>query len=527
MPVCCGNRTLMSWLCAGAVLLAGIAGAWAVFLESSETSPAAVAETPRIADVLITQDMGLKTIQIRDQTAIVVLQSLLAGGSDFDGSPPAQRKFQVFIHPTDKSSYSYSPSPVWRVDGDRFAWHGNGQSRLLDGSLTDFLEWLRIRRCNQLLRGPDPKLRERGMQLREAFRKEFVDTLIRIANSKNGWFAQAGIREIAEQLSNEPSPANHFLPGDMQMLTRREVTDPDRLVRDELVKLVKQCPIQKHMEDPFGVGSAALQCLLAIGDRATADDLVPLLVQHKEGRLGNDILTALETLYGIPKTYERFGVCGNSTAAEMAKFAREAAAREAAAIKEFLAWQQQHAEATEEQYYDAVVLHWSEMLVHFANAPDQNYSYQNDQTAAPKLQNLLGLGKPLVPALKRRQQATTGWQEKSMLEFTVAFLTGEYDSNLVKELLAGNRNQQRIACGIIAASADDSWNSELVKRLRTPLGSTKVEEVVALRSVAAQALFRSAGISALPAFRDAAKTGFESPMLLQILEHLELPVAQF
>ncbi len=56
--------------------------------------------------------------------------------------------------------------------------------------------------------------------------------------------------------------------------------------------------------------------------------MTALLDQHKEGPLGDQLLTAVEELYGIPLTYERFGICGNSTEKELAKFAREEAAQD-------------------------------------------------------------------------------------------------------------------------------------------------------------------------------------------------------
>jgi len=178
--------------------------------------------------------------------------------------------------------------------------------------------------------------------------------------------------------------------------------------------------------------------------------------------------------------------------------------------------------------YDAVVLRWTEMLIHIADTPDQNYSYLDDQTPAPKLANLLGNGSGIIPALKRRKSAVKqGWQERAMLEFAIAFLTAECDAALVKDLLAGSKKQQRIGCSIIAAAADTSIDRELLKLLRVPLGDKDVHESVAVRSVAAQAIFRSKGVEALPQLRAAVKAGYDSPMLQQIQVHLEVPVAEF
>ena len=114
-----------------------------------------------------------------------------------------------------------------------------------------------------------------------------------------------------------------------------------------------------------------------------------------------------------------------------------------------------------------------------------------------------------------------------MLEFAIAFLTAECDTALVKELLAGTKKQQRIGCSIIAAAGDTTFDKELLKLLRLLLGDSDVHESVFVRSVAAQVLFRSQGVEALPDLRAAMEAGYDSPMLQQIQVHLEVPVAQF
>ena len=162
--------------------------------------------------------------------------------------------------------------------------------------------------------------RQQGQELRKAMLPEGRKTLIRIANSKNHWFAEAGVREITEFLSEEPTAITMGIPGEPFVPPRRKVLDRDHLVHDALLKILKDGP-------SIDVGHTALYCLKAIGDRSTGNELAALLDQHKGGLLGDQLLTAVEELYGIPLTYERFGICGNSTEKELAKFAREEAAR--------------------------------------------------------------------------------------------------------------------------------------------------------------------------------------------------------
>jgi len=309
------------------VVLAGVAVVRSMLLDPLGNN--APVETPRIADILTMEGGGLRTVQIRDQPAIVVLQSILEGGSEFEGAVSGTAPYQVFIHPTDKKTYSYTPSQIWQI-GDDFVWQNAGRKTELNGSLTDFLEWLKIRRCNQLRQDANPTIRRRGQELQKAMLSEGRKTLIRIANSRNRWFAEAGIRETTEFLSAEPTSFAFGILGEPFTPTRRKVSDPDHLVHDALLKIPKDSP-------SLGVGQSALHCLHAIGDRSTGDELAMLLNQHKGGQLGDQLLTAVEGLYGIPLTYERFGICGNSTEEELAKFAREAAARQEAAIKDLLA----------------------------------------------------------------------------------------------------------------------------------------------------------------------------------------------
>lgn len=506
---------------AAGLVLAGVALLWIWQSKASKTPT----ETPKIVDVIVSTGNGRRTLQIRDPQAIVILQSLITGGRAADGQPPGYSEFQIFVYPTGKSSYSYLPSPVWRIANDRFAWRHKGRTTELNGSLTDFIEWMKIRRINQLLRSPDPAERRFGEQLRDSARQEHVESLIRIANSENGWFAQAGIREISDIISIEAVYRNHYVLGEMRWPLRRAVADPDRRICDELLSLVKRCPRSDHGDDPFGVGYAALQCLQQIGDRKTGDSLVKLIAQHQGGRLGDPVLTTIEQSYGIPSTYERHGICGNSSSEEIASFARNEAKRQAAAIDELLAWQQDHVNDSDEDFYDAVVLRWSEMLIHFAKTP--NRTFDSDRTPAPQLAHLLGLGKPVVPALERRKKTATGWHEIAMLDFCVAFLTGECDRDLVTELLAGDLSQQRVACFIIAASADPTWNDRIAALLRTPIPDGNVNEAVVLRDAAAQALYRTSGVKALTELRAALKEGFDSWMLLQILDRFDISVDQY
>lgn len=504
------------------LMLAGVAiWRWGLFRSNNR-----IMETPKIVDVSVTVGKSRRKLRIRDPTAIAVLQTLIEGGRAVSGNPPRRREFEIFVHPTGKSTYTYSPSPVWRTTDGGFAWRHDGQTTELNGSLTDFIEWLKIRRLNQMLRNPDPEQRQLAQTLRDSSRPEHVESLLRIANSTNGWFAQAGIREISELISIDPPILNRFIAGEMYLPQRPAVVDPNRRVRDALLELVARCPRAEHTDDSFGTGDAALQCLQTIGDRATADALVKLLKRHQSERFGDQLLKTIDGLYGIPATYERFGICGNSTAEEMAGYAREATRRQVAAIDDLLAWRTQHVDSSDEEFYDAVVLRWSEMLIHFVNTPNR-FAYHSDRTPAPKLADLLGLGEPIVPALGRRKEAATSWAEAAMLEFCIAFLTGECDADLVTKLLAGDVSQQRVACSIIAATADPTWNDRVAELLRTPIPDRNVEEVVVLRDVAAQAIYRSRGVTALPELRTALNEGFESQMLLQILDRLEVPVAEF
>ncbi|MBC8354988.1 MAG: hypothetical protein H8E66_23670 [Planctomycetes bacterium] len=438
--------------------------------------------------------------------------------------PPSRPEFEVFFPPSGMFSYSYDPSPIWRVAPDRFAWKHAGQTTELNGSLTDFIEWLEIRRINQLLGSSDPKQRELGDRLREVSHDQHVATLLRICDSANGRFAQAGIREVALFVSSQPPEFQYVSPaGEIHRHRRWPTNDPGRQARDGLLRVVTSCPRPEHGTDPNGAGRTALQCLQSIGDRESADSLVEGIQHHQLDRFGDELFTTIEQLYGIPAIYERRGLCGNSSASEIERFVAQELKRRAPAIKDLITWQRVHADDTDEEFYDAVVSRWSETLIQIAQTPDRN-AYGGDRTEAPRIAYLLGLGEAVISALQRRRVEVIDWRESAMLEFSIALLTGECDAALVTELLHGDVPRQRLACSIIAAAADPQWNDRVAELLRSRYPKQDAGETIALRDVAAQALYRSMNVDALPILQAALNDGFDTGITHQILDRFEVPV---
>ncbi len=500
-----------------------------IFLIRNERAGSTVTgnqETTKIVDIIVATRSGNRSLQIRDESAIVLLQTIFDGEETVDSTPPGLWPYQIFFHPPGKSTYTHSPEPVWSLPDGGFAWRHDGKVTRLNGSFTDFVDWLRVRRINQLRRSADPDQRKIGQQLRDDSLQELSAALIRMMHSPNGWFAQAGIRETAAFLNDEARAVDLYVPARRYPIVFRNVTDPERKVCRELLHVVASSPKHEHTDDPFGAASAALQCLQVTGDRQSADALVRLLPGHSGGRLGEEVLATIEVLYGIPKTYERFGICGNSTREEIEEFQKQEARRQKAAIDDLVNWLEDHAQDTDEEFADAVVARWSEVLVHIATNA-QGYVLDADRTPAPRIASLLNLGEPVVPALRRRQQNVQEWPERAMLEFAIAFITGKCDHELVDELLTGHFDQRRMACSIIAVTGQSNWDDQLVKLLRTPLPDSNVEKVSRLRDVAAQALYRSRGARAVPEFKTALDDGFESRLILDLLRHLEVPESPF
>lgn len=530
--------------------LAFVAGASSVLLVLTVTGrwrgvvghvSEAGADQPAYIDIITSHGGGRRIVKVRDRHAIGLLKSVLYGGRSVDVAVPervdaavsGQTEISVFVPPVGEASFPYSPSPVWRQADGSFVWAHDGSVTELNGSIGDVLELLKIQRLSELLRSESAADRAIARAEPAAHRDEYAETLLRLVRSSNSVLADAALGLLPAVICDSTVGPPDGRLGTVQIPPVRSVRDLDHRVRDELLRgvamqgrLLSAGEWDEKATRIYERGIRTLECLSVTGDRQVADELLDLLQEQRSRHFDEKILTTIEQLYGIPPTYERMGLCGNSTEEELARAADDLRARQDAAIEDLTAWRASIKDGTDDAFYEAVLLRWSEVLIHLAKTPP-GYLFGNDLTPAQQVTNLLALGDQILPALRRRQRRATDWGEVGMLEFCISCLTKAADPEQIRKLLDGDVSQKRLACCVIAATGDSTWTEEVVAMLRTPVPDRGVEEVVTLREIAAQALFCSRQADAIPVFRQLVKDGYGSTMASRVLDWRELPSAEY
>jgi hypothetical protein len=211
----------------------------------------------------------------------------------------------------------------------------------------------------------------------------------------------------------------------------------------------------------------------------------------------------VEAIHGLPPTYQRRGICGNSSREEMDRFVAAENARCLAARDQLVQWHREHAHQDEETRYNAVLDAWSPHL----RTPTEGYALRMQIFGPPTERRLLSLGPAILPALERRIAQETNLHRQGEWELVRAYLTSDCDERLVEQLLAADIPAQIAACRIIAAAEQPPWRERVVEFLQIPghdpTGLRNPQEVETLHEAAAYALLVCHGPEILPELRRA------------------------
>lgn len=417
---------------------------------------------------------------------------------------------------------SYSgPAPgiEFRRVGNDYVWLDGNTAYRTYGDLTAFLEAMPAVRCVQLLHSD----RVDGQRLKEARYDSFCDSLFALCTSENPKVQSLAFDSLAKFIA-ERRPTH--VRG--AWLTERKWNRADQAPRAADVRRVALDAVERAMQTVTTVREAmqveqlagALACLNQTGDASTIDALMQMIELDVESSRTAVLMDCVEFIAGLPPSYDRVLMCGNSSKEEFRKAREVETARRQAGREKLLAWHRAQANQPDEVRYDATLDVWAE----YVPAHRREWSRSNDFPRWSKVDRLLSLGTAVVPALERRRSRSTALVEEGFLEIARACLTGQSDENLVKRLFAGDVAEQTAACRIAAATGETTWRRQLTASLRhptvLPLHRFDPYEVDSLRDAAAEALLTCYGPGALPELRAAADLCFTARYAV---EHYSAP----
>ncbi len=459
-----------------------------------------------------------------EHDGIVVLNSMFV--------PRADKRLSLNVPKLTRYSIRYLPSGglfgstqaigVWEANGGLVWSQGSGVFQV-NGDLDAFLDALPARHAVRLLLSRNRKEQEEGRRLKQLNGDDFVDALLKVCSSENATLRQFGLRNLSFLIS-ESIPVFEFSRWNVTPQPRRAVAVAKANdVRRVTLQVLKTALADRYHDEKSGRFETILfacDCLAETGDQATANELAGLLGDEANLYGWGKIMDCLEAIYGLPSSYEKRSMCGNSSQAEFAAFAKQQNLSRRSGRDKLLKWHMDHGSDNRAVQLDAVLTEWHYQLLALGNQRgfSEAYSPVPDKQFLP----LLRTGHELVPAIEKQKRRSADLVEQGALEFIKACITGTCDDAIVNQLLNGDMRQQILACNIIGAARRTDWQSQLDQFQYTPLPKDNpgvFHDAFALRSAATAALLMGDAPQAFTLVKSAHDGGYENTQSTQAVKY--------
>ncbi len=216
---------------------------------------------------------------------------------------------------------------------------------------------------------------------------------------------------------------------------------------------------------------ALCTCLAEVAEEQSTEDIVALLERESSHDRGAMIMSCLDTVYGLPVSFQVLGICGNSTPEEMKQFEASEKARYEVARRGLLTRYRELAGKSRVQRIATALDLWDQQL----ESSPYYMSESGDWATETTLSNLIRLGNDAVTDMQVRAAAVPAkhcWHAGAY-HIAVAAITRKVDDEFVKRSLGGETFEQILACEIIAAAGDRRWKQELTELMKQPGGPYK------------------------------------------------------
>ena len=204
--------------------------------------------------------------------------------------------------------------------------------------------------------------------------------------------------------------------------------------------------------------------LSEVADRDTLDRLATILGTAEDIDLITILVRVFEGSYGWPWTFQRGGICGNSTREEVQMFEKEQMTNSKNAAKKMVGWHTRFRDQPPAVFIEAALSEfWAEM---FQEPGGIHHSVSVSSGAWTGLSPLVRHGETVVPLIEKRMAATGDLGVKGNCALVLTTITGGVDADLIRQLLASDDAARRyrhaeLACEIIAAGRSTKWIQEL------------------------------------------------------------------
>jgi hypothetical protein len=417
------------------------------------------------------------------------------------------------------------PGPGFEVrrTADGYAWSEGDSAYRMFGDFDAFLAAIPAVRCMQMIHhhsGLADSARADGERLKKLRYDSYCDALLALCESDNPRLRSMGFSNLAKMFS--PSPRLDSPRWTIDRRWERAIDAPRaaevrRAALAEIEQALRSGDKASTSRDDRCFSDQTCICLQLTGDLSTADVLAEWMQRDVPASWIALWIPVVEAIHGLPPTYQRRGICGNSSREEREQSRAAENVRCLAARDQLVQWHRDHGKQGTEARYDAILDAWCPHL----RTPTDGYSFRSACLASAE-RRLLSLGPALLPALDRRIARETDLQRQAEWSLVRTYITSDCDERLIERLLESDIPAQIAACRLIAASEHSKWRNRLVSFLQVPghdpTGSRDHDEVEALHEAAAYALLVCHGPEILPELRGAKEPCYTAKSAIQYYE---------
>ena len=462
----------------------------------------------------------VRQFQVRDKTFLTRMDELFPGYRRTKaGRQPTgdhvQLDFIIQGEPHARTIY------VWEDGGKEF-WSGVGSQHAVQGRFGLLLKCLPIRRMFEMLNSAKSDDRDIGTAVMAESGDQWFEVVLESCHRQTGYARREAVRHLVNMVAWHAPKAPRTISGYPIFIRQaNDITGSFPAEHPQGVE-IRHFALQL-LEEPT-MERDATEILALVADEATIDELTRRLTASTNWTHAADLIVCLQACLGLPADFERGGMCGNSSAAEFRQFAASEELRTKEAQQKLLAWLRDWKAAAPAQRLDAVVTAWQPHME--GKYRDYGFLFEDQ---LQRYRNLLRRGSVLLPAVEAAQTGAADIRRRGVLEFAKAYWTGRCDHELVEQLLRGDRQQQMLACDIIAAAQDSAWKNQLASLL-TASRSSKSDEFLDsnhLEIKATETLVICHGIQALPLLETSRAAGRGNNVAQRAFEHFQVPTGDY
>lgn len=324
-------------------------------------------------------------------------------------------------------------------------------------------------KVTELLVSSVPADRAEGENLASKHRNEIIASLLADIRSRDRDRVGVGAYELVLMISpwaRVRDASSRFVEFTSIYSFTRPVERPNNIPEADSIRKTLQEAIswmcQAKVDGAsywIGEMEVATSTLAEVANDETVDWALDKLERIKSDHDAQSLMAMCESYLGLPHTFLAGMICGNSSEAEMKRFAADQALILSKSVDKIRAQWEILRTLPVGQRAEHSIKAWRDKII--PRMRSYSGSYFHEGWLSAEFEPLIRLGTAALQALKAQRDAQNDLGERAVWDYFIAAISGVTDVETVRQMLNGSDTQRDMACEIIAVSGELKWMTEL------------------------------------------------------------------